>query len=357
MKDVKEQVNNEKILLKKERTIYFDLLNILAMISVVAMHCNGLVHGNPNIKAWNTSLIVECICYWAVPVFIMLSGANLMVYRKKYSTKEFFKKRALKVLIPFIFWAIFMFIWKKATGMVKIELSSFKDYANFFLNNGEESTYYFIFEILGVYLTMPLLSRLAKEEYKTTLWLMILLFFIFNATIPNLLGLFGINWNMGFSVKIGNYSIYAILGYLLSTQNITKKQKYTIYILAVLGVIYRYGTTFFLSKTAGVTIKTTWGYASWHCMLLSMAVFIACKNLNLDKLNKTIMPKILAEMAKCSLGIYLIHMFVRYYEIKLLNINTASWEFRTIGVFFTYIISLIIVYLLKKIPVLKKIVP
>lgn len=52
-----------------KRIAYLDLLNIIAIISVIAMHCNGIVHGNPNIRAWNTSLIVECICYFAVPMF------------------------------------------------------------------------------------------------------------------------------------------------------------------------------------------------------------------------------------------------------------------------------------------------
>ena len=76
------------------------------------MHCNGIVHGNINSRAWATSLIVDCICYFAVPLFIMISGANLMKYREKYDTKTFFKKRFMKVLIPIIFWAVFMFIWK-----------------------------------------------------------------------------------------------------------------------------------------------------------------------------------------------------------------------------------------------------
>ena len=94
------------------RVIYYDILNIIAIIAVIAMHCNGIVHGNPYTRAWNTSLVVECICYFAVPLFCMLPGATLMNYRKKYDTKTFFKKRFLKVLIPFIFWAIIMFIWK-----------------------------------------------------------------------------------------------------------------------------------------------------------------------------------------------------------------------------------------------------
>ena len=76
--------------MENKRVVYFDILNIIAMIAVVSMHCNVIVHNNPNIRAWNTSLIVECICYWAVPVFCMLSGATLLNYRKKYDTKTFF---------------------------------------------------------------------------------------------------------------------------------------------------------------------------------------------------------------------------------------------------------------------------
>ena len=95
-----------------KRIVYLDVLNIIAIISVIAMHCNGIVHGNPNIRAWNTSLIIECICYFAVPLFFFFFLANLLKYRVRYNTKEFYKKRCKKVLIPFIFWATIMFIWK-----------------------------------------------------------------------------------------------------------------------------------------------------------------------------------------------------------------------------------------------------
>ena len=90
---------------KKERVVYFDLLNIFAIISVIAMHCNGIVHGNPMNKGWGSSLLVDCIFYWAVPIFLMLSGATLMKYREKYDTKTFFKKRFQKefseLFLPF----------------------------------------------------------------------------------------------------------------------------------------------------------------------------------------------------------------------------------------------------------------
>ena len=147
----------------KKRIIYYDILNILSIIAVIAMHQNHNVHGNPNYRSWNTSLIVDCICYFAVPVFCMLTGATLMNYRKKYDTVTFFKKRLTKILIPFAFWATAMFVWK--IYIVKtIEVNGIRDLINAFYTNREESTYYFMFVIIGVYLMMPLLSLLTEEN-------------------------------------------------------------------------------------------------------------------------------------------------------------------------------------------------
>ena len=346
--------------INKTRVIYFDVLNIIAILAVISMHMNGIVHGYPNIRAWNTSLIIECIMYWAVPVFMMLSGATLMNYREKYDTKTFFKKRLIKILIPFLFWAIFMFGWKIVTKQINIlNFSGWKDWVNAFFANKEEGIYYFLFEILGVYLTMPLLSLLTKKEYRKTLWFTVALFFTFNSLLPNILGLFKIYWNGAFGIRISGYLIYVILGYLLSTENLSNKQKNIVYIGAIIGLIYRFVTTFILSKNSGTVIKTTWGYFAWHCILLSCAVFIFIKSLNFSKKleKKTRVTKVLAIVSSCSFGIYLIHIFVKYYITHLLNWNVYSWSYRTIGIIVVYFISLIIVYILKKIPVIKKIVP
>jgi len=79
--------------MKKQRVLYFDLLNIAACFAVICIHHNGLAHTYAANRVWKECLLAEVGCYWAVPVFLMLSGANLMNYREKYSTKTFFKKR------------------------------------------------------------------------------------------------------------------------------------------------------------------------------------------------------------------------------------------------------------------------
>ena len=85
-----------------KRVVCFDALNVLACLSVIAMHCNGAVHVFADTYVWRQSLLVDVLAYWAVPVFIMLSGATLMRYRERYTTKEFLRRRFLKTGIPLV---------------------------------------------------------------------------------------------------------------------------------------------------------------------------------------------------------------------------------------------------------------
>ena len=215
-----------------------------------------------------------------------------------------------------------------------------------------------MFIILGLYLTMPLLSLVAKKEYTKQLWFVVCLYFVFNAFLPNILGLLKIQTNANLTVQLGGYSIFIILGYLLATQNITKKYRILIYAGAIIGLIYRFATTFYLSKQAGSVVKTTWGYTSWHAILLTAAVFLIIKNLNFEKIiTNSKVRNFITKMSGCSFGIYLIHKIVMYYEQKILSIDVYSWQWRTIGIFSTYIICLVIVSIIKKLPLLKKTVP
>lgn len=344
--------------IKPKRVVYFDILNIMAILAVIALHCNGIVHIYSQARAWYTSLIIECVCYWGVPVFIMLTGATLTNYREKYDTKTFFRKRFIKVCIPFMFWTVFMFVWTFGKNIFS-EFSNFKELLNAFFESKEQGEYYFLFEILGIYLTIPLLSLLTKVEYRKTLWFTVCLYFIFNATLPNVLKIFGIYYNESFSIKFSGFFIFAILGYLASTQNFSKIQKRGIYIGAIIGVIFRYIVTVVYSQKLGRLYNDFWSYNTWYAMLQGLAIFIFVKDIGfLNKINN--MPKtqeLLGKIASCSFGIYLIHVIIMNGIVKLFKINVYSIIYRILGIIFVYCITLIIIMILKKIPFLRKIVP
>lgn len=342
----------------KNRIIYIDILNILAMICVVAMHCNGIVHGYSKDRSWATSLIVETICFWAVPVFLMITGATLMNYRKKYDTKIFFKKRFMKVVIPFLFWASVMIIWKYTNGLMVIENFNIKEILNIIFLNKEESTYYFIFLILGIYLTMPIISHLAEEKYRKTLWYAVVVLFVTQSVLPITLEIFGITYNGNLSILFNGYLIFVLLGYLLSTEQVDKKHRCIVYVLGIISMIFRYTFVYYFSNKNGILDRRLFGYTQFHSVFLASAVFILVKNINFNVIaeNKKI-SNILAKISGCSFGVYLIHKIIIHYEVTILNISVYSWQWRTIGIITTYLISLTIVYILKKIPIAKRIVP
>ena len=243
--EIEENIDNTNENSKNKRIIYFDVLNILACINVVLIHMNGIVHSFRPTIDWKTALIFEVICYWAVPVFVMLSGATLLKYRERYNTKA----------------------------------------------NG--------------------------------------------------------------------YIMFLILGYLLSTTDISKKKRIIIYILGVLSAIIRYFYTYHFSMKQGKVNKDLFDYTSALSVFLSLSVFLFIKNINLEKvLNKFhITPNFLATISSCSFGVYLMHLLVKNTLTDLFNLNPLNIIYRTIGAICLYVICVIIVLGIKKIPIVKNIVP
>ena len=94
---------------KNERIHYLDILNVISALAVGFLHTNGCFwkySGKDSLVWWKSSNVIESFFYFAVPVFFMISGATLLDYNKKYSTKIFFKKRIFKTVIPYIIWSV-----------------------------------------------------------------------------------------------------------------------------------------------------------------------------------------------------------------------------------------------------------
>ena len=94
---------------KKEDTGYITLLSVISAVAVVIIHVNSDCFGNlgSDNRYWFGANIIECIVYFAVPIFFMISGATLIDYRDRYSTKEYFIKRIKRQLFPIWYGQLF----------------------------------------------------------------------------------------------------------------------------------------------------------------------------------------------------------------------------------------------------------
>lgn len=337
-----------------KRVIYFDILNILACLCVIYMHCNGIVHSYANTIEWKQSMIVESVCYWAVPVFFMLSGATLLDYRERYSTRVFLKKRIVRVGIPFIIWTLINLVWKSWSGKIVVE-KSFVSILSMIFNTQIENVYWFFIPLFAVYFCMPVLSKI--KEDKTLLKYMIVCGLISYSILPVFCAIFGIQYNGSMSFPLtGGYVLYVLLGYVLATEKISKKSRYSIYLVGVACVLLRYFSTVFLSNEHGL-YKVFWGYVNFPAVVLAISVFVFFKYVNWSKIFRNEKSlNLLTHISSASFGIYLIHMIVMNFFWSL-NVNTYGLKWRLLGAPLIYVICLIIVKVMQHIPIVKKIVP
>ena len=336
---------------QRGRVTAFDVLNILACLGVITLHHNGLVHTFDGSRAWAQSLVAECLWYWAVPVFMMISGANLMRYRQRYDTPSFFKKRALHTVLPWLFWSVVILSAKVWKGLIVLGPSPLLDAVNRILSFTQvEYVYWFFRALFACYLAMPVFSLLC--ERRNTLWYVVAVNFVLLSVLPVIEAWTGLKLSIDVPVA-GSLLIFVLLGYLLSTQPLEKKKRYALYAAGILCVVFRYIYTYYFSFAKGETDTTIKGYQIFHSVLYAAAIFVLGLRIPWERVLGEKVCALLPRLSACSFGIFLIHRIVMYVEMPLLGLDGHSLVWRVLCPLLTYGVSLLITLVLKKLPILK----
>ena len=340
------------------RILYYDVLNIVACLAVVAMHCNTMVHTYRPGMNWVAGMGIESICYFAVPVFFMLSGATLMRYRERYSTKTFLKKRFLKTLVPLLFFSVAIYCWRYGYEARSPEFGV-GQFLTLFFSNGIESTYWFFFPLFALYLSMPVLSLLADN--KRILWYMVIVSFALQSFFPYALDVAGIDaWNADLSLPVaGNSLMWALLGFLLAETTVSRRNRLIIYAFGLFGLVFRFAYTCLLSSEAGVLDRTFFATLSFPSVMYATAVFVWFKQRNWGAAaSSERVAKMLRRVSSCSFGIYLIHDFILFELVfERLGVMDTSILLRTVGPILLYLGCLFIVLAGKRMPGVRVVFP
>lgn len=348
----------------KKYILYFDLLNIFACFAVVALHVNGAVHTFAKTRNWVSCMFIEALFYFAVPVFFMLTGATLMNYRKRYDTGAFFKKRIFKTFVPFMIWSIIGICWSifYTKGMKISDINTPAKFISAVINCKGMGIYWFFPALFSVYLTIPLFSLVDEDKRigkKGIFTYLILVYIVLNVLLPFVCRLTGIQWNSALNaVSCGGYVVWFLIGYLLANTDINKKFRILIYILGLLGFFMYFYLTVQKSFKAGNFDKTYAGYMNIPAMLMGTAVFVFFKYGKwnfIEKHEKAV--KFVRNLSAASFGVYLIHYYIKDFSIRHFGIDPRSTLYRIVGIFIIYGLSVIIVRVIQKIPVIRKMVP
>ena len=319
---------------------------MLATIAVIVLHVtsNYAAHFDKvPLNRWEVANFMDSAVRFCVPVFVMISGALLLPKEEDYFV--FIKKRFTRILLPFLFWSVIYiaFLVKSSDSLSAIAKIAAKG-----LLKGASFHFWYVYMILGVYLFIPILSRwIAKaKEYEIQIFLGIWIITLFIDKYPR--EAFSKFELMYFSKYIG----YLVLGYYLSTKKFTDRSK-TIFVsllLLVMGIISTFMLTHYYSAKAQITVTVFYDYLTPNVMLSSLCIFLLVKNMKLSN------SVFINAVDKLSFGIYLVHILVLSKIVGQINFLETMPMAGTIAVksLLCFSLSFTIIYLLNKIPFLKK---
>lgn len=339
-----------------KRIDWLDSLRAVAIIGVVIIHTStptvNMAFGIDMFHWWTGNVFASATRF-AVPLFLMISGAVLL--SRPIDVMTFYKKRFTRILYPFLFWALAYFVFRYFT-LHGARPSAFGDIMSWaltlFLNEGISKHFWYVYMILFLYIITPAMGAYVRK-LKPGMLIFLLAAWVLVCSILKDMHINMYAWNVNLFPKIINYMIYSgymVLGYYLCNfVYVSRNIRLSAWILYLVTVIIAAGMAYFSSKTTGKLNLSIYHYYSINSIIQSVAIFLAFKE---TKTPNKILATARDITSDYSYGIYLIHIMI----LGLLYRQGISWRFASpivsipLVVLLTMLISMAIIFLLRKIP-------
>lgn len=254
----------------------------------------------------------------------MISGATLIDYPERYSTKVFFKRRFQKVGLVYIVWSFLAYLFTKKT--VNIAHLNFAEFFEGVVNSQINPYYWFFPAIMMIYLSIPLFASIERSKKCTVFGYLIITGFIFNSLFPLLFNVLGLKYHSDWTLGvISNYLIFIIIGYWISHYKISKKYRLLIYYAGIIGLALHLILTYRLSFQEQTIVHQFKGYTNVPSILYATSIFTFFAYSS-EKIQLFIL-KFTKPIRNLTLGIYLIHWFIIQEIIQLSLFDTTDLYF------------------------------
>ena len=349
-----------------QRQYHLDYLRVFASVAIILLHVSAQNMNYVELAGteWNIYNICNGVSRWGVPVFVMMSGA--LFIPREIPTKTLYKKYISRMAIAYVVWSAFYAIIDPIGNLIFTE--GYKITITEIMGNFISGAVHlwFLPMIIGLYMCIPLIKQLTKNDNLIKYFLLLSFVFFFIKSQTELVTNFFLHGNIqlifenvntlfrnfNINIVIGN-AAYFILGFFLNKTEINKKHRMVIYIIGVFGLILTILLNLSASKHIGKSTESFFTASSVNVLLMSTAIFVWFKY-NVkgnDKLNK-----IIVKLSKYSFGAFLVHIFILQ-VLRAFGIQGTSFH-PVLSVpaitLFTTIVSYLISLVLNKIPVIKK---
>lgn len=339
------------------RIIWVDILRLCAIFMVICIHCSDPFNvspearSNPEFNFWGGiygSFLRPC-----VPLFVMITGILLLPV--KMSFEDFYRKRLLRIAVPFLLWSVLYNLFPWITGLMGLPSDVISDVFAYAPANASQSftdaikniamipiqfnaytvPMWYLYMLIGLYLYMPFFSlwvekaTIKQKKIFLGLWsITLFLPYAYSFFNPNLFGVSA--WNsFGTFYYFAGFNGYLLLGHFLANDVKIWSWNKTLAIsipMFVLGYFVTYIGFKAMTSNPNCSeqeMELFFLYCSPNVAVMTIALFFIIRKINV-KSEKAI--TLLANITKCGLGIYMAHYFVvgfGYSMADILNIPVS----------------------------------
>lgn len=291
---------------------FVEAIRAYAIVNVVLLHVAApLVVRLHSIDptSWWIANVADSFARPSVPLFYMVSGLLMLDPAKEESLAQFFRKRFVRVIVPFLAWAAIYFAWRV---WFHGESLSWRSAARELIEGPVYVHFWFIYVLLGLYLVAPILRVYVRQASPAQLTYFGGLWIASVSLFPALARFTGIQVGIGLVVTTG-FVGYFVLGHALRTVRLVGVESLLALLLMIgLTALTAWGTYEF--NRHGETTFDEFFYSNLSPNVIGMSVcsYLVMCSLPYERFADRVplAHRIVRRIAQTSFAIYLIHMIV-----------------------------------------------
>lgn len=345
--------------MKNKKNLTIEMLRIIACFLVIVCHTNGWGFDKLTFNLpWFLSIGIYLISKTAVPIFFMITGA--LYLKKDYSYKEMLKKIFFRIVVPLVLFSAIRYF----KDYRQISLRNFMRFLKNLLSAKILIHYWFLYALMGLYLIIPFIRKMILNFENKDYIIFFTIWIGFSGILPIIqhYGAFTITSNFDIPLVAG-YIGYLILGhYMLNYININKNKKklFINIIILVLSIIVSTIITYFENMRINQTTVFLDKLNYISIILPTINIVYITRYIFENIKPKEKIENLIINIGATTFGIYLTHWMilgkVQYLMNIFLDLNIHKFIATTIIQFIIFVIMVIGIYLIRKIPIVKKII-
>lgn len=286
---------------------------------------------------------------WAVPVFLMVTGALLFNSKKEITIKKIWSKYILRVFVALV---VFGFLYNLFDIVTQGQDLTFESLLNGFAEvyfGTSWSHLWYLYLIIAIYILLPFYKKIANQMSKKEYIYLFIVFLIF-VSLANFLS--NIEFKPAFYICVSSiYPCYLFVGHYINLY--AKNSK--------MSILYFFIMTIILAVISYLRYKLQVEWLDYAIVYSSALVFFQAwfifKSLMSIKDKKvSIVKKVLLKIDYCTFGMYLVHMFVIRFAVKNLHLNAITEPINFVLIILaSIVISYILVFAFKHVANIEKI--